>query len=192
MLIDPEKIPEIDVIRELNEWSMDEMQPRALTKNQVGLLKITFRSLNTQRLGQRFYEKLFNRHPQLKPMFTTNLDEQIAKIISVLELVVFSFEERKADEYTLQESVVLPLRDLGKKHEQKGVENMHYPIANQILLEAIKDEARDVLTSEGLEAWKLALDHLTFAMLNPSVVTSSGTRTLKESFGFIKRMLKRV
>lgn len=170
---------------------MEEMVPRPLTKDQVGLLKTTFRLLDTQRLGQRFYHKLFTLHPQLEPMFTANLDEQIAKIVSVLELVIFSFEEKRHDQFELQESTILPLRDLGKKHEHKGVINAHYPIANDILLHSIQEEGRGLLTTDALDAWKLALDHLSYAMLNTKVTASLPARTIKESFGVLKRILKR-
>jgi nitric oxide dioxygenase len=169
---------------------MEAMSP-FLTANQVSLLKLTFRALNTQRLGQRFYDKLFQLHPELKPMFSANLDDQITKIISVLELVIYSFEEKAVNQFGLQESVLLPLRDLGKKHVQKGVKQPHYPIANSILLDSLSEELGTMLTAEGLAAWKLALDHLSFAMLNPSVEPPSQlSRSLRDSFQLIKKLIR--
>ncbi len=170
---------------------MEENTPKPLTKDQVGMLKMTFKSIDAFELGKRFYAKLFERHPQLRQLFTSDMNEQITKIMSVLQLVVFSFEEKQDGNFYLQDEVVKPLRDLGSKHTQRGVQQFHYPIANQILLEAVKDEARDLLTSEGLEAWKLALDHLSFAMNNTAVKTPAQSQhTLRDSFTYIKNLLK--
>jgi len=162
-----------------------------LTANQVSLLKHTFRALNTQQLGNRFYEKLFQQYPELRPMFSANLDDQITKIISVLELVIYSFEEKSANQYGLQESLLIPLYDLGKKHVQKGVMQSHYPIVNSVLLDSLAEELGTMLTEEGIAAWKLALDHLSFAMINPSLKPPSQiSRSLRDSFLFIKKLIR--
>ena len=170
---------------------MEEKSPTLLTRDQVNLLKHSFRALDAQRMGQRFYQKLFDQHPQLKPMFSTNIDDQVTKIISVLELVIFSFEEKSPNQFGLQESLLLPLRDLGSKHTQKGVEHAHYPIANTLLLQSIQEELGSILSFEGQLAWKLAIDHLSYAMTNTSITPpSTSARTLRESFSMIKKLIR--
>jgi hemoglobin-like flavoprotein len=164
---------------------------KPLTKDQVLILKKTFRLLNTDQLAKRFYAALFERYPEVRSMFTADMNVQATKLISVFELVIFSFDERKPNQFFLQEQVMTPLRTLGKLHTEKGVANTHYPIANEILLESIKAEAGYVFPAEAEEAWKLALNHLTSAMLNTEIVAETATSpsTLRDSFNYIKSLL---
>jgi hemoglobin-like flavoprotein len=164
---------------------------KPLTRDQVTILKKTFRLLDTDRLARRFYSSLFTKYPEVKPLFPSDLSEQAIKLISVFELVIHSFEEHAPNQFSLQQSVMLPLRTLGKKHTEKGVENAHYPIANQLLLEAIKEEAGYIFPSEAEQAWKLALSHLTSAMLNTEVKSESSKHTtIRDSFNYIKSLFK--
>lgn len=169
---------------------MSRGKSKALTNQQVAILKKTFRLLNTDSLANRFYATLFERHPEVRLLFPTDITSLSTKLISVLELVVFSFKETNTNEFYLQQEVLSPLRTLGRLHTEKGVANAHYPIANEILLESIKAEAGYTFPPEAEEAWKLALNQLTSAMLNPDVTASSTSQmTFKESFNYIKSRL---
>jgi hemoglobin-like flavoprotein len=164
---------------------------RPLTKDQVAILKKTFRLLDTDRLARRFYSSLFEKHPEVQSLFPTDISELATKLISVFELVVFSFEERRPNEFYLQHALLAPLRGLGKKHSDKGVLSMHYPIANGLLLESIRKEAGYELPEEADEAWKLALRHLTSAMLNEQVHDELPRQaSLRETFNYIKGLFK--
>jgi hemoglobin-like flavoprotein len=163
---------------------------RPLTWDQVAILKKTFRSLNTDRVASRFYSSLFEQHPEVQSLFPKDTSDLATKLISVFELIVFSFEERKPNQFYLQASIMVPLRSLGKKHEEKGVQNHHYPIANQLLLEAIRKEAGYVLPKEVEDAWKLALAHLTSAMLNEEVEDEIPRNTMRDTFNYIKALFK--
>jgi hemoglobin-like flavoprotein len=165
---------------------------RPLTKDQVTILKKTFRLLDTDSLAKRFYSSLFLKYPEVKPLFPDDLSELSIKLISVFELVIHSFEEHSPNEFFLQETLIAPLRALGKKHTDKGVESVHYPIANDLLLQAIKEEAGYILPVEAEVAWKLALGHLTSAMMNSDVKTdpSQNYATIRDSFNYIKGLFK--
>ena len=161
-----------------------------LTKEQVTALKTTFRSLDTEKLAERFYARLFEKHPEVKPMFPPDLTELKVKIISVFELVIYSFEERAPGKYYLQQPILLPLRTLGKKHSEKGVSNFHYPIANEVLIESVEAEAGYVLPEVAKSAWKLALEHLTHAMLTTDTTQSANYfATIRDSYQYIRKQL---
>lgn len=164
-----------------------------LTGRQVGLLKKSFRQLNTSLVADTFYSRLFERHPYVKPLFQTDMTDLASKLMSVFELVVFSFEEKKMDQFELQEPLIAPLRELGRKHDTKGVRPEHYVIANDLLLESMSDVGKDIFTNEVEAAWKLALKQLTKAMLDRSVKTrglhEQTGKTLRETFAYIRKRL---
>jgi hemoglobin-like flavoprotein len=165
----------------------------SLTARQVGLLKKSFRQLDTHWVATNFYSRLFERHPYVRPLFPTDTSELASKLMSVFELVVFSFEEKKQDQYMLQEPLIVPLRELGRKHETKGVKAEHYEIANSLLLETIRDGGKDFFTKEVEDAWKLALDLLATAMQDRSVKTTGiyegSGNTLRDTFAYIRKKL---
>ncbi|HTH54729.1 MAG TPA: globin domain-containing protein [Cyclobacteriaceae bacterium] len=162
---------------------------KPLTKDQVVILKKTFRLLNTEGMTIRFYNHLFERHPEVRSMFPEDMTEQRTKLISVFELVVFSFVEREPDCFYIHKEILAPLRMLGKKHTEKGVQKIHYPIANELLLRSIKEEAGYVFPVEAEEAWALALSHLTAAMLTESKAPQASLPSLRETFNYIKSLL---
>jgi hemoglobin-like flavoprotein len=163
----------------------------SLTSHQVGLLKKSFRQLNTEQVANDFYSRLFTQYPAVKHFFPTDMSDLSTKLMSVFELVVFSFEEKKHDQFLLQDALIVPLRELGRKHDAKGIEPKHYTIANDLLLETMRDAGKDFFTSEVADAWKLALDQLTAAMLDRSVKTppqfdlQSG-KSLRDAFMYIR------
>jgi nitric oxide dioxygenase len=167
-----------------------------LTRNQVTLLKKSFRNLNAPLVAEKFYAKLFEKYPEVKQLFPADMDELGGKLMSVFELVVFSFDEKQHDQFTLQDSVIMPLRQLGRKHDEKGIEPKHYAIANDLLLETMHETASDIFTDEVTQSWKLALSQLTEAMLNKKINPSAQVEkesglTLRETFSYIrKRLLK--
>jgi hemoglobin-like flavoprotein len=175
----------------LSKGDMESEQFKPLSSNQIELLKKTFRALDTDSLSKRFYTKLFLKHPEVRPLFPTDLTELSTKLISVFELVIFSFHEQSPNKFLLQKDVLIPLRTLGKKHMDKGVENLYYPIANEILINSIKEEVGPLFSPEAEVAWKLAFQHLTTAMLSKdsSAEASPNTGSLRETFIYIKSLL---
>jgi hemoglobin-like flavoprotein len=166
-----------------------------LTGQQVSLLKKSFRQLDTNWVANTFYSRLFESHPYVRPLFPTDMSELAAKLMSVFELVVFSFDEKKHNQFTLQEQLIVPLRELGRKHDSKGVKPEHYDIANDLLLGAMRDGGKNVFSEEVEAAWKNALGQLTVAMLDRSIKTrgthEESGKTLRETFAYIrKRLLK--
>jgi hemoglobin-like flavoprotein len=166
-----------------------------LTGKQVGILKNTVRGLRHAGFAQAFYELLFTQHPEIKPLFPTNREDLEAKLMSVFELVAYSFEEKSKDVFELQTEVLMPLRELGRKHDNLNILPEHYIIANTIFIRAMRNLPNTTLTEDVFESWQLALQHLTAAMLNPKMKPSSTLMeqtgySIKQTFEFIKKKLK--
>jgi len=168
----------------------------SLTQHQVTLLKKSFRQLDPPSVAEKFYAKLFERYPEVKHLFPPDMVDLGAKLMSVFELVVFSFEEKSHGQFRLHDSVILPLRHLGLKHDEKGVDHKHYPIANALLLESMKETGGSLFTDEVAQAWKLALNHLTETMLNKSIKPDATSEkesglSLRDTFSYIRKRLSK-
>lgn len=103
---------------------------------QVDALKKSFITIEAvgQPAGRYFYDTLFERNPDFKPMFTNNMDQQVEKFLSTLKLIVHSFEADDDGEYRLTDDLKIPLINLGKKHQQLGVtSDMFHPVAEALL-----------------------------------------------------------
>lgn len=166
----------------------------SLTSHQVGLLKKSFRQLNADQVANDFYNRLFTQYPAVKHFFPADMSDLSTKLMSVFELVVFSFEEKTHDQFLLQDALIVPLRELGRKHDAKGIEPRHYTIANGLLLETMRDAGKDFFTNEVADAWKIALDQLTAAMLDrsvkaPSDIDSQSGNSLRDAFAYIRKRL---
>jgi hemoglobin-like flavoprotein len=166
-----------------------------LTGHQVALLRKTVRELQHAGFAPAFYELLFERHPEVKPLFPTNRADLEAKLMSVFELVAYSFQEKSQDSFALQADVLMPLRELGRKHDNLNILPEHYIIANTTFIRAMRNLPNTTFTEEVFESWQLALQHLTAAMLNPIMKPSSTLieqtgHTIRQTFDFIKKRLK--
>ena len=67
----------------------------SLSGHQVGLLKKSFRQLNADQVAHDFYSRLFTQYPEVKHLFPADMSDLTTKLMSVFELVVFSFEEKQ-------------------------------------------------------------------------------------------------
>jgi len=160
-----------------------------LTERQVILLKQSFRQVDTSKVSSLFYEKLFEYYPFTKSYFPDDISELRLKLISVLELVVFSFSEVAYDRYELQSEVIVPLRDLGMKHDKLEISHDLYPIANRLLTHALRESDPSLFTPEVLQAWELALQHLVQAMLNNKVATNHNLMSLRDTYSYIRKKI---
>ena len=98
----------------------------------------------------RFYEILFERYPQVKPLFgKTNAAEVQQKMLTDALVAVVDHLE---DAPWLQEQ----LHAIGAKHVDYGVEDEMYDWVGECLLAAMSEVAADAWTDEVAEAWTAA------------------------------------
>jgi hemoglobin-like flavoprotein len=186
-----ENLPGFDFF--IQKRIMSEEALRPLTEEQIKLLRQTLKAMDTDRLAMRFYTSLFVKHPEVKSLFPDDLTELSTKIVSVFQLVVHSFELNPDGNYYLQKEVLRPLRALGELHEKKGVDNRYYTWVNELLLESMHAELPGKFSKESEVAWKLALNHLTFAMLSEIKIPAGELpSSMRESYNQIQALLFRL
>lgn len=113
------------------------------------LLREHFESLRPHGDGMvaRFYEILFARHPDLKPMFArVSMAEQRKKFIETLERIVEHLEKPA--------EVMSDLLVLGNSHVDYGVRAEQYGPVCDALVEAMKETSGDRWTPAIEKAWR--------------------------------------
>lgn len=129
-------------------------EPAARQKDalDIDLLETSFAMLapHGEKLVERFYEKLFSSYPTLKPMFEGTTDRaQQKKLLGALVLVVNNLRKPEVLQKALQ--------DLGRRHQGYGVNEEHYGMVAETLIDAMQEMAGDAWTDEIEDAWRSAL-----------------------------------
>ena len=122
---------------------------------QIELLESSFKALapRAEELTGRFYTRLFDGYPQLRPMFPEDLSGQKKKLAASLGLVVANL--RKPD--VLREA----LGALGVRHIAYGTKREHYPIVGEVLLASMAEIAGELWSPELEQAWADAYGAIT-------------------------------
>ena len=109
-------------------------------------------------LAERFYARLFEEYPSVKPMFSgTDMAKQKKALIAALTLVVKNI--RKPD--ALQPALV----ELGKRHGGYGAEVAHYDAVGAVLLKTLKEIAGAAWTPALATAWGTAYQTVATIMM---------------------------
>jgi nitric oxide dioxygenase len=106
---------------------------------------------HSQKIGERFYELLFSRVPELYNMFNqTNQKRGIQQ--GALAYGVY-LAGANIDNLEAIQSMV---ERVTEKHRALGVQSEQYPVVGETLLEAVKDVLGDTATDEVIAAWDKA------------------------------------
>jgi hemoglobin-like flavoprotein len=91
----------------------------------------------TRALGLRFYARLFEKYPQVKPLFNTPPEEQHKKLMASLGVIVAGAGNT--------ETLIPYLRAMAIRHIDYGTENAHYPAVAENLVAVLEEH----LSKEG-------------------------------------------
>ena len=95
--------------------------------------------------GKLFYTNLFEADPSLKPLFKGNMEEQAAKLTSMITSAVARLDNL---------DVLVPiLTSMGKRHNGYGVKPEHYETVGAALLKTLEQGLGDSFTKETRHAW---------------------------------------
>ena len=126
----------------------------------VALLESSFELLKPQAetLVSRFYDRLFEKYPAVRPMFVkVSMAEQKKKLLASLVLVMQNL--RRPD-------VLAPaLKQLGARHVGYGTQPAHYGAVAETLLGVMGEMAGPAWTAEVKQAWTDALNTIAQIML---------------------------
>ena len=97
------------------------------------------------KVPQIFYDELFALDPSLRSMFKSDMTEQRKMVLGALSMVVRSLHR--------PETIIEPVKALGKRHVGYGVKPDHYPIVGAALLNTLAKGLGDEFTPELRRAW---------------------------------------
>ena len=99
-------------------------------------------------ITKRFYERLFQSHPELLNLFN-HANQKQGRQQTALANAVYA----AAANIEKLEAILPVVKGIAHKHRSLGVKPEHYPIVGEHLLGAIKDVLGDAATDEILGAW---------------------------------------
>ncbi len=112
-----------------------------------------------EELAERFYARLFERHPEVRPLFAgTDMAAQRRKLLAALRLLVGSLRDPAA--------LGKALRELGARHQRYGARPEHYGAVAEVLLEVMGELAGRSWTPKVRQAWSEALEMTAALMLD--------------------------
>ncbi|MBX9686848.1 MAG: hypothetical protein K2X27_09115 [Candidatus Obscuribacterales bacterium] len=141
----------------------------------VELLTETFQRAKAENgglhsLGMRFYQRLFEKYPAVKPLFSTPPEEQHKKLMASLSSIVAAL--------TAPDRMLPYLRAMGIRHLKYKTESAHYPAVAENLVAVLSEHLskEGVWTDEMKAAWEEALNVVASVMIeaadNPEKYTA--------------------
>ena len=110
-------------------------------------------------MGHRFYERLFERYPAVRPLFTSPTSEQQKKLIASINIIVQNVDNT--------EKLLPYLKDMGARHVGYGTENAHYGAVKENLMAVMKEHLskEGEWTDEMQSNWDAAIDVVAEVMI---------------------------
>ncbi|MBL7913495.1 MAG: hemin receptor [Bacteroidia bacterium] len=118
-----------------------------LTAKQIELVQNTWQTITpvSQQMGESFYSRLFQKFPELKPMFKSDPKDQAMKLMFMISYLVHrlgSFDDLKDE-----------IIKLASRHSGYGTKNEHYAAVGDCLLATLKESLGKSWTKETEAAW---------------------------------------
>ncbi|GGJ27628.1 globin domain-containing protein [Deinococcus roseus] len=123
----------------------------ALTSSHLQLIRQTFHDLIPQDpemevfFGDVFYRRLFSQHPELQPLFHTQLAEQAHRLVTMLRWMV--------DHISEPATFAAQVHALGERHLKYGVKPEHYDQVGEALIWVLQETLGEDFTPAAREAW---------------------------------------
>lgn len=129
------------------------------TENQIMILRNSMLRLipACEEVSGNFYSKLFESYPELRPMFSEDMEPQKEKLILMLASAIDMLGDPA--------EFVSNCAALGSRHVGYGALPAHYPIVVQLTLEELGGAAKPPLSAEETQAWNLLLNLISEHML---------------------------
>ncbi len=131
-----------------------------MTPDQIALVQSSFDlvSLQLPDLATRFYQELFRRDPGLRPLFTTDMEEQKIRFTVKLTEIVYAIP--RLDE------LLTHTRALGARHAGYGVHAVDYETVGAALLAALAAILGASFDDQTRQAWAMAYSLVAETMLD--------------------------
>lgn len=123
-----------------------------LTQKEIKLVQDTWQLITpvSGKMGEDFYAKLFESHPEMKPMFRSNPKDQAMKLMFMLSYLVHRLDS--VDDLRAE------ISKLASRHKEYGTVNDHYKPLGEVLMWSLRDNLGDRWTPETEKAWNKTYD----------------------------------
>lgn len=98
-----------------------------MTAEQIKIVKKSWRimmCIDPVLLGETFYAKLFNDHPELRPLFPRDMNEQYLKLTDMLSSIIMRLDHQDLN----------AIVEMGKRHVNYGVRQSHYTMVGNAMI----------------------------------------------------------
>lgn len=98
-----------------------------MTAEQIKIVKKSWRimmCIDPVLLGETFYAKLFNDHPELRPLFPRDMNEQYIKLTDMLSSIIMRLDHQDLN----------AIVEMGKRHVNYGVRQSHYTMVGNAMI----------------------------------------------------------
>lgn len=118
-----------------------------MTPEQIEMVQSTWAKVapSADQVANLFYTRLFEIAPEVKPLFTSDMEEQGKKLTHMLNVAVTSL--------TKLETIVPAVQELGVRHNDYKVEPAHYDSVGEALLWTLNEGLGEDFTPEVKAAW---------------------------------------
>ena len=106
----------------------------------------------------RLYQLLFERHPELRPMFPADMSVQVHRFTTEIEALALAMPDLR--------EVEARVSALGARHVQYGVRPTHFPAIRDALLDVLAERLGQRFTAEHRLAWSRAYNLLAEIMMD--------------------------
>jgi nitric oxide dioxygenase len=130
-----------------------------MTPEQVALVQASFQTVApiADQAAALFYERLFETTPELRALFTGNMEVQGQKLMAAIATVVNGLGEIEA--------IAPAVCDLAKRHVAYGARPEHYKLVGAALLWTLEQGLGGDFTPAVCAAWAEAYGDLTDMMI---------------------------
>lgn len=131
-----------------------------LTKDEIKLIQSSWIDLTNKSkiVGEKFYERLFKRSPEIKELFKGDLKEQAGALMRMVKTVVEGLNNPQ---------IIIPaLQELGRRHNEYGVKFEHYKGFGDCLIDCIEEELKPTFDAQTRKAWDKLYGMLAEVMKN--------------------------
>lgn len=108
------------------------------------------------RFSAAFYARVFERAPELRQLFRSNMRDQGRLLTHMLSGIVYSLSR--------PEHLSMGLKKLGQNHHRYGVKDHDYPVIKNAMLDTIAEILGETYPTRAKEAWEQGLDFVISSM----------------------------
>lgn len=131
-----------------------------MTAEQIKLVKKSWRimmRIDPVLLGETFYGKLFNDHPELRSLFPKDMKEQYIKLTDMLSSIIMRLDHQD----------LASIAEMGKRHVGYGVKLAHYTMVGNAMIWMLSKALGNEWDEPTAEAWLQCYTEIATLMTQP-------------------------